>query len=85
MLSRVCVFVALWTVARQAPLLMEFSRRECWSGVPFPTPGDLPDLGMEPASLAFSALADRFFTTSTTQEAQQSVLFSPSVQLNQYF
>ena len=83
MLSRVRVFVAPWTVACQAPLLMEFSRREYWSGVPFPTPGDLHDLGIEPASLAFSALADRFFTT--TQEAQQSVLFSPNFQLNWYF
>ena len=40
-----------WTVACQAPLSMEFSRQEYWSGLPFPTPGDLPDPVMEPASL----------------------------------
>ena len=38
-----------WTVARQTPLSMEFSRQEYWSGLPFPSPGDLPDSGMEPA------------------------------------
>ena len=42
---------------------MEFSRKEYWSGLPFPPPGDLLDPGMEPRSLAFPALADRFFTT----------------------
>ena len=39
----------LWTVARQAPWSMEFSRQEYWSGLPFPSPGDLPDLGKSPA------------------------------------
>ena len=85
MLSHVRLFAAPRTVAHQAPLLMKFSRQEYWSGVPFPTLWDLPDLGREPVSLAFSALADRFFTTSTIWETQQSVLFSPSFQLNQYF
>ena len=37
-----------WTVAHQAPLSMEFSRQEHWSGLPFPTPGDLPDAEIEP-------------------------------------
>ena len=41
-----------WTVARQAPLSMEFSRQEYWSGLPFPSPGDLPDPGIEPRSPA---------------------------------
>ena len=41
-----------WTVARQAPLSMGFSRLEYWSGLPFPSPGDLPDPGTEPGSLA---------------------------------
>ena len=45
------------------PLSMGFPRQECWSGLPFPSPGDLPSPGMEPASLASTALADRFFTT----------------------
>ena len=58
-----------WNIARQAPLSVEFSRQEYWSSLPFPTPGDLPDPGIEPQSLASLALADRFFTTSTTWEA----------------
>ena len=41
----------LWTVDRQAPLSMGFSRQEYWSVLPFPSPGDLPDLGIEPVSL----------------------------------
>ena len=44
-----------WTIAHQAPLFMEFSRQEYWSGLPFP-PGDLPDPGIEPMSLVSSAL-----------------------------
>ena len=45
--------VTPWTVARQAPLSMEFSRQEYWSGLPFPSPGDFPDPGIEPGSPAF--------------------------------
>ena len=41
-----------WTVARQAPLSMGFSRQEYWSGLPFPSPEDLPDQGIEPGSPA---------------------------------
>ena len=41
-------FVTPWTVARQAPLSMEFSRQEYWSGLPFPSPRDLPNPGIEP-------------------------------------
>ena len=52
--------------AHQAPLDMEFSRQEYWSRLPFPTPGDLPDPGIEPASLASPALAGEFFTNSAT-------------------
>ena len=51
----------LWTVARQAPLSMGFSRQEYWSGLPCPPPGDLPDLGIEPVSLMSLALAGRVF------------------------
>ena len=43
--SCVQLFVTLWTVACQTPLFMEFSRQEYWSGLPFPSPGDLPDPG----------------------------------------
>ena len=50
-LSRVRLFVAPWTVAYQAPPSMGFSRQEYWSGLPFPSPGDLPDPGTEPCGL----------------------------------
>ena len=62
-LSRVWLFAAPWTIARQAPLSVGFSRQEYWSGFPCPPPGDLPDPGMEPASLMSPALAGGFFTT----------------------
>ena len=54
-LSRVRLFETPWTVAYQAPPSMGFSRQECWSGFPFPSPGDLPDPGIEPGSPAFQA------------------------------
>ena len=54
-LSRVRLFVTPWTVAYQAPPSMGFSRQEYWSGLPFLTMGDLPDPGIEPASLASPA------------------------------
>ena len=54
-LSRVRLFVTLWTVTYQAPLSMGFSRQEYWSGLPFPSPGDLPDAGIEPRSPALQA------------------------------
>ena len=63
-LSHVRLFVTPWTVAHQAPLSTEFSRQEYWSGLPFPTPEDLPKPGIKPVSLASPALAGRFFTTS---------------------
>ena len=46
-LSHICLCVTPQTVALQAPLSMEFARQEHWSGLPFPPPGDLPDLGIE--------------------------------------
>ena len=58
-----------WTIAHQAPLSMGFPRQEYWSGLPCPSPGDLPNPGVEPVSLMSPALADRFFTTSATWEA----------------
>ena len=45
----------LWTVAHHPPLSMGFSRQECWSGLPFPSPGDLPDPRIEPGSPALQA------------------------------
>ena len=67
--SRVQLVVTLWTVACQTPLSMGFSRQEFWSGLPCPSPGDLPNAGIELASLTSPASAGRFFTTSTAWEA----------------
>ena len=53
--SRVGLFVTPWTVAHQAPPSMGFSRQEYWSGLPFPSPGDLPNPGIEPRSLTLQA------------------------------
>ena len=66
LLSRVRLFVTPWTVAYRAPQSMGFSRQEYWSGVPFSSPGDLPDPGLKPASLVSPALAAWFFITSAT-------------------
>ena len=60
--SRVRLFTALWTVACQAPLSTGFPKQEYWSGLPFPSPGDLPELGTEPTSVTSPALANGFFT-----------------------
>ena len=54
-LSRVRLFATPWTVAYKAPLSTEFSRQEYWSGLPFPSPGNLPNPGIEPRSLALQA------------------------------
>ena len=54
-LNRVQLFATPWTVAHQAPLSMGFSRQEYWSGLPFPSAGDLPDPGIKPRSPALQA------------------------------
>ena len=54
-LGRVRLFATPWTVAYQSSQSMEFSRQEYWSGLPFPSPGDLPDPGIEPGSPALPA------------------------------
>ena len=54
-LSRVQLFASLWTVACQAPVSMGFSQQEYWTGVPFPSPGDLSDPGIEPKSPSLQA------------------------------
>ena len=64
------------TVALQAPWLMGFSRQEYWSGLPFPSPGNLPNLGIEPTSPTSPALAGRFFTTHANWEASVCELAS---------
>ena len=67
--ARVWLFVAPWTVTRQAPLSMEPPRQEYWSGLPLPTPGALPDSGVEPTSLEFPVLAGGFFTTGPPEKS----------------
>ena len=61
--SRVQLFVTPWTVACRAPLPMEFSRQEHWSGLPFSTPGNFPNPAIEPTSPVSPALAGEFFIT----------------------
>ena len=72
--SHVWLFATPWTVACQAPLSMEFSRQEHWSKLPFPTPGDLPDPGIELMSLE---LADWFFTTELPENTAEAPWQSP--------
>ena len=70
LVAKSCLMLATpWTVACQDPLSMGFSRLEYWSWLPFPSSGNLPDPGIEPASFMSPALASVFFTTSATWEA----------------
>ena len=75
-LSHVRLFMAQWTIARQIPLSMEFSRQGYWSRMSFPTPGDLPDPGIELLPLTSLALAGGFFTTSTIWEVPSLYCFA---------
>ena len=61
-LNGIWLFATPWTVAHRTPLSMGFPRQEYWSGLPFPSPGDLPDPGIEPESPTF---AGEFFTTES--------------------
>ena len=56
-LGHVPLFATPWTVALQAPLCMEFPRHKYWNGLPFPSPGHLPDPGLEPASPALAGIS----------------------------
>ena len=60
-------FATPWPVARQAPLSIKFSKKEYWSGLPFPSPGDLPDPEMEPPSPVSPTLAGRFLSKATCE------------------
>ena len=62
-LSHVRLFATPWTAAYQALLSMGFSKQVYWSGLSFPTPGDLHDPGIKPTSLVSPAVAGGFFTT----------------------
>ena len=66
--SHVQLFATLWAITPQVPLTRGFSRQEYWSGLPFPSPGNLPDPGIKPTSLASPTSAGRFFTTNATWE-----------------
>ena len=63
-------FVAPWMVACQVPLSMGFPRQECWSGLPFPSPGDLPNPGSKPTS---PALVGGFFKTESPGKSQSEL------------
>ena len=77
--THVWFFATLWTVARQAPLSMGFSRQEFyWSRLSCPSPGDLPNSGIETMSLTSPALAGGFFTSRTTWEAQWGLEWTPN-------
>ena len=65
--------VTPWIEAHQTLLSMGFFRQEYWSGLPLPSPGDLPDPGIEPTSPASPALADRFFTTEPPGKPRQPI------------
>ena len=67
--SCVPLFVTPWTIALQVPLPVGFSKQEYWSGLPFSSPGDLPNAEIILTSLKPSALAGRFFTTTSTWES----------------
>ena len=82
-LSLVQLFATPWTVAYKAPLSMEFSRQEYWSGSPFPSPGDLPKPGIEPRSPALQAdeppgkpAARQEFTATSWWPPEYDPLFS---------
>ena len=75
MKSLSCVFATPWTIACQAPPSMGFSRQEYWSGLLFPSPGDLPDPGIEPRSPALQAdylPAESSFTSVQFSSVSQS-------------
>ena len=76
-------FLTLWTIAHQAPLSMGFSRQEYWSGLPIPSPGDLPNPGMEPVSPVTSALQTDSLPAEPLGKPQTrvSVQFSSVTQL----
>ena len=74
-LSRVRLSAIPWTVLCQAPLSMGFSRQEYWHGLPFPSPGDLSNSEIETLSLAFPALAGRFFTTASPRKLSENTMF----------
>ena len=82
--SHVQLFATPWTVDHEAPLSMGFSRQEYWSGLSFPSPGDLPNQGIQPTSFMSPALAGGFFTPSNTWEARSLVNVIPNCSFSNY-
>ena len=77
LVAKLCMtLVTPWTVACQAPLSVGFSWQEDWSGFSFPSPGDLPDPGIKPASLASPSLAGGFFTTEPSEKSSDLLLLA---------
>ena len=75
-LSSVRLFATPWTVARQSPLSLEFPRQECWSGLPFPPAGELPNPGIKPFISCVSCICRQILYHRATWEV---VLFGPSI------
>ena len=73
------LFETSWTIACQAPLSMGFSRKEYWSGLPCPLPGNLPDPEIEPISLASPVLAGGFFPIVPSAAAAKSLQSCPTL------
>ena len=78
--------VTPWTIIHQSPQSMGFSRQENWSGLPIPTPGDLPNPGIKPSSHVSPALAGRFFTTAPPGKPLSlfTIFFSPLTSITIY-
>ena len=70
------LFVNPWTIAQQAPQSMRFSKQECWTGLPFSSPGDLPDPGIEPEFPESPSLAGGFFTTESPGKCNRYCLIT---------
>ena len=79
-LGHVQLFAIPWTLAHQAPLSLEFSRQEYWSSLPFPSPGDLPNPGIQPSSLTVSCIGRRILYHCATWEWNMEIcIFSKTL------
>ena len=72
--------VTLWTIVLQTSLSVGFSSQEYWSGLPLPTPGDLPHPAIKPSFLTSPALPGEFFTAIATLKAQDDLYLMQSIQ-----
>ena len=79
MFSCVQLFVTLWAVACKAPLSMGFPRQEYWSSVPFLTPGNLPDSGIEPSSLLCPALQEDYLLAHIWLQFQKKIMIMKNI------